>query len=89
MICVLFLVCQMPVAAQAHAVTIPATALTDQFLAGDSFMYSCNGDLVPAAAVTNMCTDPGSGLGKWSVTATANLPTCSKFVINTVANFNF
>ena len=89
MICVLFLVCETPVPAQANAVTIPATALTDQFLAGDSFMYSCNGDLLPDAAVTNMCTDSGSGMGRWSFTATANLITCSKFFINTVANSPF
>ena len=85
MICVLFLVCETPVPAQANAVTIPATALTDQFLAGDSFMYSCNGALVPNTPDTNMC----SGTGTWSITATANLPTCSKFFINTVANSPF
>ena len=79
------LVCAMPVAAQANAVTIPATALTDQFLAGDTFMYSCNGALLPDTPETNTC----SGTGTWSVTATATLPTCSKFFINTVANFHF
>ena len=68
----------MPVAAQVNAVTIPATALTDQFLDGDSFMYSCNGALLPNAPQINTCTDTGAALATWSVAATAALPTCSK-----------
>ena len=74
----LCLVCATPVAAQANAVTIPATALTDQFLDGDSFMYSCNGALLPNAPEINTCSDSGAALATWSVAATAALPTCSK-----------
>ena len=72
------LVCEQPVAAQANAVTVPANALTAQFLAGDSFDYSCNGNLVPATGQTNTCTDNGPPMATWSVAATAVLTECSK-----------
>ena len=69
----------MPVPAQANAVTIPATALTDQFLAGDSFMYSCNTGLIPTTTETNTCSDTGPPMGTWSVTATNTLQQCCKY----------
>jgi len=72
------LVCETPVPAQANAVPIPADALTMQYLAGDSFEYSCNNALVPNDPTTNMCTDTGNAMATWSVAATADLPECSK-----------
>ena len=71
----LLLVCETPVAPQANAVTIPANALTAQFLAGDTFEYSYNGDLIPADGIINACTDTGAAMAMWSVTVA---PTCSK-----------
>ena len=72
------LVCEAPVPAQANAVTVPANALSAQFLAGDTFEYSCNGALVPATSQINTCTDNGPPMATWSVAATADLPDCSK-----------
>jgi len=60
-------------------VTNPADALVRQYVVGDSFEYSCNGDLVPNNPVINMCTDAGGAMATWSVAATEDLPDCSKY----------
>jgi len=59
-------------------VTIPS-AITGQFLSGDTIDYSCNGDLIPDAPTTLTCMDTGI-MAEWlpDVTTTP-LPTCSKY----------
>jgi len=76
----LYLVCDIPPPAQDYATTIPPN-ISGQFLAGDSIQYSCNGNLVPDDAATNTCSEGGANLAAWSFASIADLPVCSKYIM--------
>jgi len=77
----LILVCKSPPAAHLHSTTTPSD-ITGQFLAGDTIVYSCNGDLIPDAPTTLTCTDhadQGTNLAIWLPDLSlAPIPECSK-----------
>jgi len=77
----LYSVCDTPPDAQANAVTFP-NDISGQFLAMDFIAYSCIGDLVPSAAVNNLCEDNGVSPAEWQIPTTGGLPDCSKYLRN-------
>jgi len=77
----LYSVCGNPPDPQANAVTFP-NDISGQFLAMDFIAYSCIGDLVPSEVVINLCEDNGVSPAEWQITATADLPDCSKYLKN-------